>query len=33
MKRFTKISETLIVDGTDWGKQVMADEAELAQQL
>jgi hypothetical protein len=31
IKRFKKISETFIVDGTSWGQQVMADEAELVQ--
>lgn len=29
IKRFKKLSETLIVDGTSWGQQVLADEGEL----
>jgi len=29
LRRFKKMSDTLIVDGTSWGQQVMADEAEL----
>jgi hypothetical protein len=33
IKRFKKLSESLIVDGTSWGQQVIADEAELASQI
>jgi uncharacterized protein YllA (UPF0747 family) len=33
LSRFQKHAADLIVDGTNWGEQVLAHEAELAQQL